>query len=300
MEKAEKVPPALREPVVNHDWFHYIYTYLQVLCIYNWHAPDGWCFSQNIFALDLNVSICPILTCFVVGGRPSYLCQTREAPACCFDFFILKPNVFQDICISYVSFIQHAKWPAKIAWSGLVTLCWFWCSSSAGHFYMFPAESWAQTRSTPFLDGQPTTLTCLAISESLKLVWFHWISELFLWWWQDSLKKKISTRFACSVLWSLVVVMWACLTGCKWHAKECGHFRIRLERIGLSALSCMQGWWLHARFHWVLLPSLFALWIFSHLLPCLQKYCAYMVNSSLLAMRALMATGWQHDSSMCP
>lgn len=211
MEKAEKVPPALREPVVNHDWFHYIYTYLQVLCIYNWHAPDGWCFSQNIFALDLNVSICPILTCFVVGGRPSYLCQTREAPACCFDFFILKPNVFQDICISYVSFIQHAKWPAKIAWSGLVTLCWFWCSSSAGHFYVFPAESWAQTRSTPFLDGQPTTLTCLAISESLKLVWFHWISELFLWWWQDSLKKKISTRFACSVLWSLVVVMWACL-----------------------------------------------------------------------------------------
>lgn len=26
MEKAEKVPPALRELVVNHDWFPYIYT----------------------------------------------------------------------------------------------------------------------------------------------------------------------------------------------------------------------------------------------------------------------------------
>lgn len=35
MEKAEKVPPALREPVANRDWFLYIYTYLQVLCIYN-------------------------------------------------------------------------------------------------------------------------------------------------------------------------------------------------------------------------------------------------------------------------
>lgn len=35
MEEAEKVPPALREPVVNRDWFPYIYTYLQVLCIYN-------------------------------------------------------------------------------------------------------------------------------------------------------------------------------------------------------------------------------------------------------------------------
>lgn len=75
------------------------------------------------------VLVHPILTCFVVGGRPSCLYQPGEAPACHFGSLFLNPNVFQDICISWGSFIQHAEWPTKAAWSGLAALRWLWCSS---------------------------------------------------------------------------------------------------------------------------------------------------------------------------
>lgn len=161
MEKAEEVPPALREPVVNHDWFPYIYT--SEFCVYIIDLLQ----KVNVFhrvSLHLiwkKVPAHPILTCFVVDGKPSCLYQLGEAPACHFCSSFLNPNVFHDICISCWSFMQHAIWPARSAWSGLM----FWCSSLPGIFTCSQWRAGLKKQLHPFLMvSPPLSLALLPLS----------------------------------------------------------------------------------------------------------------------------------------
>lgn len=85
MGKAEKVPPALREPAVNHDWFPYIYTPVcksSVYIIALLQMVDA--FHSASLHLVLNEVVRPTPTCFAGGGRPSCGSQPGEAPACQF------------------------------------------------------------------------------------------------------------------------------------------------------------------------------------------------------------------------
>lgn len=111
----------------------FIYTLICKFCVYIIDLLQMVDFFHRV-SLHLiwnKVLVHPILTCFVGGGRLSCLYQPGEAPACHFDSLFLKPIVFQDICISCGSFMKHAKWATKTAWSSMATLCWFWSSPSS-------------------------------------------------------------------------------------------------------------------------------------------------------------------------
>lgn len=101
------------------------------------------------------------------------------------------------------------------------------------------------------------------------------------------------------------IQMWWCerawLDASGMWRNEAIHFRMGLERIGLSDQRELHaGLMVSPGFTGFSTPRLFALWVFSHLLPCLWKYHAYMVTAALSTMKVLMVTVWQHDDSMCP
>lgn len=64
-----------------------------------------------------------------------------------------------------------------LVWPLVLVLMFF----STQYFYVFPAKSGAQKASSPFLDGQSTTLSLALLP--LSLLRPDWMSELFLWSW---------------------------------------------------------------------------------------------------------------------
>lgn len=253
-----------------------------------------------------NVLIHPIRTCFVVGGRPSCLYQPGEAPACHSGSLFLKPNLFQDICISRGSFTQHANDQPKLhgvvgspcAGSHVLLSSIFMCSQQ---------RAGLRKQVHPFLMISPpaSLLHCYLWVSKTSLVSLDVRDfSVVMPGWREITKACLKRYFqlilhvaffgiqmsSCERAWLDASGMWR---------NEAVRFRMGLERIGLSSLNCMRGWW----FHWVSLGSppkpVCLVGIFSSRPLSLGEPC---LHGDIFTVRheGIDGPDWQHDDGMCP